>query len=103
MLEVTAIFKLLLIREAPAMTVTEQHRIDKRATNTANTSQVNIVATDKSITQFAPKTRYFYSFLLGVCNIVSRRIANFYIQLSSFTDKGKGRSSPLNLSLSVIN
>lgn len=56
MLEVTVIFKLLLIREAPAMTVTEQHRIDKRrATNTANTSQVNIVATDKSITQLSPK------------------------------------------------
>ena len=61
------VFKLLLIRKAPAVAIIQQHRINKwRTMHTPHTGQIHIVTTDKHVTQLPPKTPNVHSSFFSV-------------------------------------
>lgn len=66
------VFKLLLIRKAPAVAIIQQHRINKwRTMHTPHTGQIHIVTTDKHVTQLPPKLQMFILLFFGTRKSVS--------------------------------
>lgn len=49
--------------KTPAVTIIQQHRINKwRTTHTPHAGQIHIVTTDKHITQLSPNSKYSFFF-----------------------------------------